>query len=297
MFTRPAPPLACLPDRNAVYAPPRWVGQQSFPELCALTAMQSRAARVAATKIHTWSDRGGERGNAYREYCSNAATRRDMVSNAAARQDMVRGDTPYCDSSGCVSTAGLDCVTISDEFAIVPAHRAPYYFADTWRGMSQNRKTPTWGSDPRGDATTMARCCTHMNCQSVNRACSSCNKWAPEGVLTRQVLYGGGRIGVLEMDTVPNAVPGDWHCVTRRQFGDIATVEERNSGHHACTQQHEGSAQSGEGGSAQAPAPSTNLIRRWGKKGKIWRWLRTSAATSMHMRDTHCQGMYALSKL
>ena len=242
--------------------------------------MQSRAARVAATKIHTWSDRGGERGNAYREYCSNAATRRDMVSNAAARQDMVRGDTPYCDSSGCVSTAGLDCVTISDEFAIVPAHRAPYYFADTWRGMSQNRKTPTWGSDPRGDATTMARCCTHMNCQSVNRACSSCNKWAPEGVLTRQVLYGGGRIGVLEMDTVPNVVPGNWHCATRRKWGDSAPVE------HRCRQGGKGVQLREEDSAGLGPPVDAK---------SVWRWLRSSAATSLHMRDSRCQGTYALS--
>ena len=51
------------------------------------------------------------------------------------QQQSRRSSIPsYCDASGC--TTGLDCVTISDEFAIVPAHRAPQYFADTWRGMS-----------------------------------------------------------------------------------------------------------------------------------------------------------------
>lgn len=187
VLMRPAPPLACLPDQSAVYAPPRWAGQQAFPTLCSPEKQRARQERIRGTSIGSWSNRGGNAVHAYRESCSNGFT--------------LGGNNPW--------KAPMDCLTISDEFAMVPAKHARAYFTDTWFGMSEDRETPPWGRNPGADATTKAHCCMFMNCHALLRPkqCTTCAKWAPEGVLTRQLFMAGAPIGVLELDTahVPQA--------------------------------------------------------------------------------------------
>ena len=172
VLMRPVPPIKCLPDKSAVYAPPRWVGEHLFPELCSLKKQLARKDRIEKTGISMWAGRG------YREYCSNNFT----FGWKAPRK----------------------CVTISDEFALIPAKSAVSYFGDSWYGMSEDRETPPWSSKPAGDPTTKRHCCLFMRCHpmiSMSR-CDHCLKWAPEGVLTRQLFLAGTRIGVLELDTV-----------------------------------------------------------------------------------------------
>ena len=176
VLMRPVPPIKCLPDRSAVYAPPRFVGEQLFPGLCSSEQQRARRERIARTGLHSWLS--GRAGGAYRESCSNGYSLQWR--------------------------APLNCVTISDEFAIIPAASAASYFADSWFGMSDSRETPSWGRDPKRDPATSAHCCLFMGCRALAPQAFSKGqgiKWAPEGVLTRQLFLGGATIGVLEMDT------------------------------------------------------------------------------------------------
>ena len=105
MLTGPPPPLACLIAGRVVYAPPRWAGAERFPELCSAGAQQARRERVAARGM-TW----GHDNDGYRELCSKNYYYTKWRSLPA-------------------------CLTLSDEFALIPAAAADIYFKDAWAGM------------------------------------------------------------------------------------------------------------------------------------------------------------------
>jgi hypothetical protein len=128
--------------------------------------------------------------------------------------------------------------------------------------------------------------------RKVRAECSSCVAWAPEGVLTRQVLYGGGRVGVLEMDTISNVIPGQhWHCENIPRNERSARARACNSGFNLL-----GGRDSPLAGKPHLHAQLAMVKEKSMDKKPIWRWLRSKAATSLHMRDSKCQGIYAISK-
>ena len=85
-----------------------------------------------------------------------------------------------------VGIGSVPCVTLWDGLGVVPRSHAAGYFSNTWRGMREPRT-----SRPRGwISANEDEVVKTQGCQSMvaPQRSDTFKKWAPEGVLTRQVL-------------------------------------------------------------------------------------------------------------